>query len=406
MAKDSFHTPGHSGGDSFRTSPWIGDFYEFVGEEMLRADLSVSVSGLDSLLHPVGVIQQAQKMAAECFGAKETFFVTNGTSTSNKVIIQSVLAPGDKLILDRNCHKSVHHAVIMSGSYPVYLDSSCNTKFGIFGPVPKKRIFACLEANPDAKLLILTSCTYDGLRYDLRPIIDRAHELGIKVLIDEAWYAFGRFHPIFRPTALECGADFVSQSTHKTLSALSQAAMIHVNDPEFDRHAFREAFNMFASTSPQYAIIASLDCARKQCEMEGYKLLDHCLKLANELAKNIDSTQVFRVLKLKDLIAEDDPDLNQEDLDGIQLDPTKLTIDISRSAYTADEFQKELFERYNIQVEKSTFSTVTLLVTMGTTRSKISRMYDALLRMSKTPIKTSKGNVRHLLPPQLPHFSS
>jgi len=412
LAKDSFHTPGHSGGDSFRLSPWVGDFYDFVGEEMIRADLSVSVASLDSLLHPTGVIQEAQRLAAEAFGARETFFVTNGTSTSNKVIIQSILAPGDKLILDRNCHKSVHHGVVMSGSYPVYLDSSVNTKYGIFGPVPKKRIFKTIDENQDAKLLVLTSCTYDGLRYDLRPIIDYAHSFGIKVLIDEAWYAYGRFHPVFRPTALECGADFVSHSTHKTLSALSQAAMIHVNDPNFDRHAFREAFNMFASTSPQYTIIASLDVARKQVQLEGFKLLDQSLKLASELARNIDSTNVFKVLKLDDLLPDDDPDLDKQgDRDGIQLDPTKLTIDISKSAYSADDFQKELFERYNIQVEKSTFSTVTLLITIGTTRSKVSRLYDALLRMSKTTNKppnraVSTASIRApSIPPQIPHMT-
>ena len=137
--------------------------------------------------------------------------------------------------------------------------------------------------------------------------------------------------------------------------------------------------------------------------MEGFKLLDQSLKLAKELAKNINSTQVFRVLTLDDLLPTDDPDLDPSTKDGILLDPTKLTIDISSSAYTADEFQKELFERYNIQVEKSTFSTVTLLITIGTTKSKISRMYDALLRMSKKP-KTS-STLRHLPAPQLPHFS-
>ena len=147
-------------------------------------------------------------------------------------------------------------------------------------------------------MLILTSCTYDGLRYDLKPIIEAAHEQGIKVIVDEAWYGFARFHPAFRPTALESGADYVTQSTHKVLSAFSQASMIHVNDPGFDAHLFRENFNMHASTSPQYNLIASLDVARKQAVMEGYRLLDRTLKLAQELRDKIDSTGAFRVLGL------------------------------------------------------------------------------------------------------------
>jgi arginine decarboxylase len=395
MAKDSWHTPGHAGGDSLKGSPWVGDFYDFVGENMLRADLSVSVPMLDSLLHPTGVIAESQKLAAKAFGARKTYFATNGTSTSNKVIFQTLLAPGDKLLLDRNCHKSVHHGVILSGALPVYLDSSINKQYGIFGPVPKATIFAAIEANPDARVLILTSCTYDGLRYDLVPIIEAAHAKGIKVIVDEAWYGFARFHPAFRPTALESGADYVTQSTHKILSAFSQASMIHVNDPGFDEHLFRENFNMHTSTSPQYNLIASLDVARKQAVTEGYRLLDRTLKLAEELRDKINSTGAFRVLELEDLLPEEMRE------DGIRLDPTKLTVDISQSGFTTDELQHELFERYNIQVEKSTFSTITLLLTMGTTRSKVSRLYDALLRLAKE--KRAPRAVGRM--PEIPRFS-
>jgi arginine decarboxylase len=231
MAKDAWHTPGHSSGDSLRDSPWVSDFYEFMGEHVFDADLSVSVPVLDSLMEPTGVILEAQKLAAKAFGARRTFFATNGTSTGNKVIFQTLIAPGEKLLLDRNCHKSVHHGVVLSGAHPIYLDSSLNQKYGIFGPIPKKTILRAIEEHADAEALVLTSCTYDGLRYDLAPIIEAAHAKGIRVVVDEAWYGFARFHPAFRPTALESGADYATQSTHKVLSAFSQASMIHVIDP-------------------------------------------------------------------------------------------------------------------------------------------------------------------------------
>ena len=224
---------------------------------------------------------------------------------------------------------------------------------------------------------MLTSCTYDGLRYDLQPIIEAAHAKGIKVVVDEAWYGFARFHPAFRPTALEAGADYATQSTHKVLSAFSQAAMIHVNDPAFNEHIFRENFNMHTSTSPQYSMIASLDVARKQAVMEGYKLLSRTLSLSIELRQQINSTGVFRVLELEDLL----PDEVRND--NVQVDPTKVTVDISQCGYTVEELQHELFERYNIQVEKSTFNTLSLLLTIGTTRSKVSRLYDALMRIAR-----------------------
>lgn len=396
QAKDSWHTPGHGGGDAFKASPWVGDFHDFAGEEMLRADLSVSVPQLDSLLHPTGVIAQAQQLAARAFGARRTYFATNGTSTSNKVIFQSLLSPGDKLLLDRNCHKSVHHGVILSGARPVYLDSSVNPRFGLFGPVPLATLRSAIAAHPDAKVLILTSCTYDGLRYDLRPIIELAHAASIKVIVDEAWYGHARFHPELRPTALECGADYATQSTHKMLSAFSQASMIHVNDPAFDEHLFRENFNMHASTSPQYMLLASLDVARKQAVMEGYRLLERSLRIAADLREQISATGVWRVLTLDELLPEEVRG------DGIRLDPTKLTLDISASGWRAPALCEALIERFNIQVEKHTHNTLTLLVTMGTTRSKASRLLDAMLRLAKER--------RALLPPAkvppVPHFSA
>ncbi|HMA88831.1 MAG TPA: aminotransferase class I/II-fold pyridoxal phosphate-dependent enzyme [Burkholderiales bacterium] len=377
MAKDQWHTPGHSSGESLRGSPWVNDFYEFMGEHVFDADLSVSVPMLDSLMEPKGVIAEAQNMAAKAFGARRTFFATNGTSTANKVIFQTLLAPGEKLLLDRNCHKSVHHGVVLSGAHPIYLDSALNRKYGLYGPVPKKTLFDAIDKHGDAEALILTSCTYDGLRYDLTPVVEAAHKKGIKVIIDEAWYGFARFHPEFRPTALEAGADYATQSTHKVMSAFSQASMIHVNDPDFREHLFRENFNMHTSTSPQYALIASLDVARKQAVMEGYKLLSRTLALAKELREQINATGVFRVLELDDLLPDEVKG------DGIRLDPTKVTIDISGCGYTVEDLQKELFERYNIQTEKSTFNTLTLLLTIGTTRSKVSRLYDALMRIAR-----------------------
>jgi arginine decarboxylase len=395
MAKDQWHTPGHSSGESLRDSAWVNDFYEFMGEHVFDADLSVSVPMLDSLMEPKGVIAEAQAMAAKAFGARRTFFATNGTSTANKVILQTLLAPGEKLLLDRNCHKSVHHGVVLSGAHPVYHDSALNKKYGLYGPVPKKVLLKEIKKHPDAQALILTSCTYDGLRYDLAPIVEAAHAHGIKVIIDEAWYGFARFHPEFRPTALEAGADYATQSTHKVLSAFSQASMIHVNDPGFREHLFRENFNMHTSTSPQYGLIASLDVARKQAVMEGFKLLSRTLELAKEIRKLINSTRVFRVLELADLL----PDPVRHD--GVRLDPTKVTIDISGCGYTVDDLQKLLFERYNIQTEKSTFNTLTLLLTIGTTRSKVSRLYDALMRIARE----NRAPRRLVQTPEIPAFT-
>jgi len=180
----------------------------------------------------------------------------------------------------------------------------------------------------------------------LTPIVQKAHAHGIKVVVDEAWYAHGYFHPRLRPTALECGADYVTQSTHKVLSAFSQASMIHINDPEFDRHRFQEYFNMHASTSPQYAMLASLDVARMQASMEGFARLDVALKLAEKLRQAINAMAGFRVLEASEIWA---PELAE---DNIGFDPTKLTVDLRGSRYTGDQLQTKLLEEYQRQGEK------------------------------------------------------
>jgi len=382
-AKDSWHTPGHASGNSAKNSPFVKDFYDFFGENLFTSDVSVSVPELDSLLHPEGVIKESQEHAARAFNARYTFFSTNGTSTSNKVLIQTLLKPGDAILLDRNCHKSVHYGVIIAGAEPIYLMPSVNNKYGIFGPIPKKRIIEsmdeALENNKNLKAIILTNCTYDGLIYDIEDIVKEAHKRNIKVIVDEAWFGYANFHREFYPSAMAAGADYATQSTHKTMSAFSQASMIHVNDPDFEeiQDFFMENFNMHASTSPQYPMIASLDVATKQMVMEGYSLLSKVLELSELLKRSINSLKKFRVLEQEDMISQELKN------DNVRLDKTKLTIDISKSGYTSKEIEHILLSKHNIQIEKSTFNTITILLTIGATYSRVNRLFLALENIEK-----------------------
>jgi len=382
-AKDSWHTPGHASGNSAKNSPYVRDFYDFFGENLFTSDVSVSVPELDSLLHPEGVIKEAEEQASRAFNSRYTFFSTNGTSTSNKVLIQTLLKPGDAILLDRNCHKSVHYGVIIAGAEPIYLMPSVNNKYGIFGPIPKKRIIDAMDnaiaKNKNLKAIILTNCTYDGLIYDIEDIVKEAHKRNIKVIVDEAWFGYANFHREFYPSAMAAGADYSTQSTHKTMSAFSQASMIHVNDPDFENYEdfFMENFSMHTSTSPQYPMIASLDIARKQMVMEGYSLLQRVLELSDLLKDSINSLKKFRVLDLEDMIS---PEIKN---DNIRLDRTKITIDISKSGYSSKEIEHILVTKHNIQIEKTTFNTITILLTIGATYSRINRLYLALENIEK-----------------------
>ena len=331
MAKDQWHTPGHSSGESLRGSPWVNDFYEFMGEHVFDADLSVSVPMLDSLMEPKGVIGEAQAMAAKAFGARRTF-ATNGTSTANKVIFQTLLAPGEKLLLDRNCHKSVHHGVVLSGAHPIYLDSALNSKYGLYGPVPEGVIECHQEASgragADPDLVHLR-------RPALRPGAD--HRRGARARHQgdhrRGLVRLRALPSLFPPTALEAGADYATQSTHKVLSAFSQASMIHVNDrlprapvPRELQHAYLDQPAIRAHREP-----------RRRPQAGGDGGLQAAVAHARAGAGSAQAHQldpVFRVLELEDLLPE------AVRHDGIKLDPTKVTIDISGCGYTVEDLQK------------------------------------------------------------------
>jgi arginine decarboxylase len=292
----SWHCPGHSGGVAFLKSPVGQMFHQFFGENMLRADVCNAVEELGQLLDHTGPVAASERNAARIFNADHLYFVTNGTSTSNKIVWHSTVAPGDIVVVDRNCHKSVLHAIIMTGAIPVFLTPTRNN-FGIIGPIPKsefewesikKKILAnpfareVLEKNPDAKprVLTITQSTYDGIIYNVEAIKEMLDGKIDTLHFDEAWLPHASFHSFYkdmhaigkgRPRCKESML-FSTQSTHKLLAGLSQASQILVQDSEtrkLDRDVFNEAFLMHTSTSPQYAIIASCDVAAAMMEEPG-----------------------------------------------------------------------------------------------------------------------------------------
>ncbi|MBD3654674.1 aminotransferase class I/II-fold pyridoxal phosphate-dependent enzyme [Kangiella sp.] len=398
-SNDSWHTPGHSGGASFRNSPYIRDFYQFYGRNVFVGDLSVSVDSLGSLSDSTNYIGRAQQAAATTFEVKRTYFVTNGSSTSNKIILQTLLRKGDKVIIDRNCHKSVHYGILQSGSMPIYLSSILNPKYGIFAPPSLADMKLAIKQNPDAKLLVLTGCTYDGLLSDLKQVVDLAHAHNVKVFIDEAWFAYSLFHPQFRYySAINAGADYVTHSAHKVVSAFSQASYIHINDPDFDEDFFREIFSIYASTSPKYQLIASLDVCHKQLEMEGYKILNSLLNHVAEFKQQMATLNKIKVLDGKDFKHI----FPHFESDNMGHDPLKILIDISELPYSHKDIHKYLLDEVGLEIEKYTHSTILVLLTLGGTRSKIIRLYNALKKLDSGRVKLTTSSRRSKIPDNLP----
>jgi len=287
----SWHCPGHSGGVAFLKSPVGQMFHQFFGENMLRADVCNAVDELGQLLDHTGPVAASERNAARIFNSDHLFFVTNGTSTSNKIVWHSTVAPDDIVVVDRNCHKSILHAIMMTGAVPVFLRPTRN-HYGIIGPIHKSEfepesIQKKINANPFIKdktkkprILTITQSTYDGIVYNVEMLkqmldgkIDTLH-------FDEAWLPHAAFHEFYkdmhaigkyRPRAKE-SMIFSTQSTHKLLAGLSQASQILVREPEnrkLNNHVFNEAYLMHTSTSPQYAIIASCDVAAAMMEPPG-----------------------------------------------------------------------------------------------------------------------------------------
>ena len=361
-----FHAMPISRGKSVLTSNWIQDMADFYGVNMFLAETSATSGGLDSLLQPHGPIKTAQELAARAFGARQTFFVTNGTSTANKIVVQALIRPGDIALVDRDCHKSHHYAMVLSGAHVAYLDSYPLHQYSMYGAVPLAHIKRTLleykrRGQLDrVKVLLLTNCTFDGVVYNVERVMEEC--LAIKpdlvFVWDEAWFAFAYFSPTYRRrTAMGVAkklkdrfrsnsyredyeaqrhslgeldnADmetlvntrllpdpdkarirvYSTQSTHKSLTSLRQGSMIHVFDQDFRQKmaaAFDEAFMTHTSTSPNYQILASLDVGRRQVELEGFELVRKQLELAMALrervADNPHLSRYFKFLVASDLV--------------------------------------------------------------------------------------------------------
>ena len=382
-----FHAMPASRGNSIFKSNWIKDMGEFYGRNIFLAESSSTTGGLDSLLQPTGSLKKAQELAARAFGAHQTFFCTNGTSTANKVVLQAVTRPGDKVLLGRDCHKSHHYGLVLSGASPVYLDAFPIEKYSMYGGIRlediKQTLLAFKEAGTldQVKMIVLTNCTFNGLVYNVERYMEEI--LAIKpdmvFLWDEAWFAFAYFHNIFRKrtgihvarklaakyrsetyrktyysklkkgkTHVEGMPDpekvrlrvYCTQSTHKTLTSLRQGSMIHIYDEDFNRKVktgFHEAYMTHTSTSPSYQVLASLDVGRRQAELEGYQLVERSIERAMILRAKIENNPLlrkyFQILTTEQLVPE------QHRTSGLSsfYDPGKGWSDIEH-AWATDDF--------------------------------------------------------------------
>lgn len=465
-----FHALPVARGASIFNSKSLQDMGEFYGRNIFMAETSTTSGGLDSLLDPHGNIKKAMDKAAVTWNANHTYFVTNGTSTANKIVVQSLTRPGDIVLIDRNCHKSHHYGLVLAGAYPLYLDAYPLPQFAIYGAVSLrtiKKALLDLEAAGQlhkVRMLLLTNCTFDGVVYNPRRVMEEvlAIKPDICFLWDEAWYAFATAVPWARQRTAMVAAEhleemlasdeyakeyrqwsasmqgvdrsewldrrllpdpararvrvYATHSTHKSLSALRQASMIHVRDQDFNalaRDAFGEAFLTHTSTSPNQQLLASLDLARRQVDIEGFQLVrqvyDMALVFRHRVRKDRLISRWFRILDESDLVPEEYRassvssyrQVRQGALaewneawrsDQFVLDATRVTLFIGATGMNGYDFrEKILMERFGIQINKTSINSVLLIFTIGVTWSSVHYLLDVLRRIATDFDRTQKA---------------
>lgn len=363
----AFYAPGHKRGQgaSHRLRELLG--------AALAADLP-ELPELDNLFSPEGVILEAQELAAEVFGAEQTYLLSNGSTCGIEAAILATCGPGEKIIVPRNAHRSVIAGLVLAGAMPIFVAPEYSSDLGLALGVKAEDVAAALAHHPDSRAVLLVSPTYHGVCSDVGAIAALAHSHGIPLLIDEAHGPHFAFHPDLPTPALALGADLVVQSTHKVLGALSQAAMLHTRGHYIDRSRLQSALQLTQSTSPNALLLASLDAARHQMATEGQALLADTLALAQHMRTELAAIPGLRVIDKPAVTAFSSVS---------DLDLTRLTVDVSGLGITGLEADEILHAELGVTVELPELRHLTLIVSLGNTVADGQRCIAGLQSLSK-----------------------
>jgi arginine decarboxylase len=387
----AFYTPGHKQGQG-ASEPLTA----LLGRAALQVDLP-ELPDLDNLFAPEGVIQQAQELAADAFGAERTWFLANGSTCGIEAAILATCLPGEKIILPRNAHQSAIAALILSGAVPIFVNPDYDARWEIAHSIAPAMVAQALEQHPDAKAVLMVYPTYYGVAGDVQAIAHLAHQHGIPLLVDEAHGAHFAFHPELPIAALRAGADLVVQSTHKVLGAMTQAAMLHVQGNRISRDRISRALQLVQSTSPSYVLLASLDAARQQMALNGHELMTQSLSLADTARTQLQ--QIPGLAVLDETLASSSPGFHA-------LDRTRLTVDVTNLGLTGFAADEILHEQLGVTAELPSLHHLTFIISLGNTPQDIDRLIHAFCTLAKADsefkIQNSKFKTQNSATPQPP----
>ncbi len=361
-----FYTPGHKRGAGI--SPTLTDL---LGKQVFRADLT-ELADLDNLFTPQSAILAAQELAAAAFGAEKTWFLVNGSTCGIEAAILATCSTGDKIILPRNAHSSVIAGLILSGAIPIFINPEYDPILDIAHSITPRAVQTALEKHPDTKAVFLVYPTYYGVCGDLRAIAHITHQYNIPLLVDEAHGAHFAFHPQLPTSALTAGADLTVQSIHKTLGAITQASMLHIQGNRIDSDRISKALQLVQSTSPSYLLLASLDAARQQMAINGEQLMFRTLQLADEAR-----TKINQIPGLSTPLSA-----GKESPGFVTLDQTRLTVNVSDLGFTGFAAE-EILDELGVTAEFSSLQHLTFILSLGNTPADIQQLFQSFVTLSQ-----------------------
>lgn len=372
-----FDVPGHKGGRGNI------ELIEFLGERCLKVDVN-SMKPLDNLNHPVSVIKQAQELAAEAFGAKNCFFMVNGTTAAVQAMVMSSCKAGEKIIMPRNVHRSAINALVVCGAIPIYINPGINKQLGIALGMSISDIENSIKKHPDAKAILVNNPTYYGICSNLKKIVELAHENNMLVLVDEAHgthFSFGENLPI---SAMHAGADMAAISVHKTGGSLTQSSILLCGENVNDDYV-RQIISLTQTTSASYLLLTSLDIARKNLSLNGKDMFRKSIEFAEYARSEINKLGGYYAFSTE---------LNNGD-DVFDFDRTKLSINTRGIGLAGVEVYDILRDNYGIQVEFGDLGNILAIISSGDRAMEIERLISAIYEIKRLYSKDSSGMFEH-----------
>ena len=348
-----FHMPGHKRKEHALMDPYSMDITE--------------IEGFDNLHEPEGILLEGKERLAELYGAKESFFLVNGSTCGLLAAISAATRRGDTILMARNCHKAVYHAMYLRELKPTYIYPQMDMKWWINGGIFPDKVERCLAENPEIKAVLITSPTYDGVVSDVKAIAEITHKYEIPLIVDEAHGAHFHFSNYFPTSAVKLGADLVIQSFHKTLPAMTQTAILHNCSDRVDGRLIRRFMGIYQTSSPSYILMASIDACIDTMTAEGHEMFREFTKMLERTRKRLSQCRYICLA---------DP---EKDVNGVfDYDRSKLIFSTVKSTLTGAQLYDILLERYHIQMEMESETYALALAAVGDREEGFERLCQAI----------------------------